>query len=504
MKRTSDSIMNMLPCGYLSTNEEGKITFINKYLLNLLAVEENEVIGKKPLQDFFPVGVKIYFETHIGPLLLMQGTVEEISIELIRSDHTRIPVLLNAVLEKKSEHGQAIIYYTFFDISQRKKYEQELLLATRKQKKLLLQVQERSLQIQKDNAYYKSIIENQSFYIIKTDLEGNYTYLNPAYCKVMGIRHQDWLGKSALTLVIPEDHSRCQEIIELCFAYPDKSHLAIIRMQSPEGILTTQWEFSLLCEDPLNCEAFLGIGHDITPLIKKQEDLQRLVDVTALQNKRLNNFTYIVSHNIRSHVANLSGILNITNMNDAEDRNLSFSILKKSVGALDETIHHLNDVISIQDNTNLPKSVLNVKNEINKALENIKMLLLSSNTSVHCDVPDQQQLITNSAYFESILLNLLTNAVKYRSPKRNPDITISLLEEENYKILIVTDNGLGIDLNKYRNRLFGMYNTFHGNKDAKGLGLFITKTQIESMKGKIEVESTLDVGTTFKVYFPLN
>ncbi|RZK35575.1 MAG: PAS domain S-box protein, partial [Hymenobacter sp.] len=299
----------------------------------------------------------------------MQGTVEEISIELVRSDRTRIPVLLNAILEKKPEDGQATVYYTFFDISQRKKYEQELLLAAQKQKELLLQVQQRNLQIQKDNAYYKSIIDNQSFYIIKTDLEGNYTYLNPSYCKVMGIAQQDWIGKSPFTLVMPEDHSLCLETMQSCFADPDKTHWAIIRMLSPKGILITQWEFSLLWEDTLNAEAFLGIGHDITPLIKKQEDLQSLVDVTALQNKRLNNFTYIISHNIRSHVANLSGILDITDMNDPEDRNFSFSILRKSVGALDETIHHLNDIISIQDNTNLPKSVLHIKNEVNKILE---------------------------------------------------------------------------------------------------------------------------------------
>lgn len=504
MKQASDSIMNMLPCGYLTTSAEGKIIFLNKYLLDLLAVKEDEVIGKKFLHDFFPVGVKIYFETHIGPLLLMQGVVEEISIEFIRSDRTRIPVLLNAILEKKLEGGQATIFYTFFDISQRKKYEQELLLAAQKQKELLLQVQERSLQIQKDNAYYKSIIDNQSFYIIKTNLEGNYTYLNPSYCKVMGIDQQDWIGKSPFTLVMPEDHSLCLETMKACFADPDKTQWVNIRMLSPGGILTTQWEFSLLRENTLNAETFLGIGHDITPLIKKQEDLQSLVDVTALQNKRLNNFTYIISHNIRSHVANLSGILDITNMDDAEDRNFSFSILKKSVGALDETIHHLNDIISIQDNINLPKSALHVKNEINKALENIQMLLLSSNVSVHCRILDEEQLTTNSAYFESILLNLLTNAVKYRSPKRNPEVSISFFKEENYQVLIVTDNGLGIDLHKYKDRLFGMYNTFHGNKDAKGLGLFITKTQIEAMRGKIEVESTIDVGTTFKVYFPLN
>jgi PAS domain S-box-containing protein len=496
--------MSILPCGFLSTSEEGRIIFLNKYLIELLAVKEDEVVGQKLLHDFFPVGVKVYFETHIRPLLLMQGAVHEISIELVRSDQSRISVLMNAILKKDAEDVSTTVCYTFFDISQRKKYERELLLAAEKQKELSLQLQITNTQIQEANAYYKSIIENKSFYIIKLDLKSNFTYLNPSYRKKMRLEEEDQLGKSALKLVLPEDHYLFIAAMETTLADPDKTHWITIRMLSPEEILTFQWEFSLIRDEKQNFFSFLAIGHDITPLIKKQEDLQTLADITSLQNKRLNNFAYIISHNIRSHVANLRGIIDVTDMGNQEDRNRSFGMLNKSVNTLDETIRHLNNVLSIQDNTNLPKKLLNVKDEINKVLEIIQIQVSSSNASVHCNLFNEEYITTNPAYFESILLNLLTNAIKYRSPDRNPNIYISLTKEGDYKTLVVEDNGLGIDLDKYQDQLFGMYKTFHGNKDAKGLGLFITKTQIESIRGKIEVKSAIGVGTTFRVYFPLS
>jgi len=114
----------------------------------------------------------------------------------------------------------------------------------------------------------------------------------------------------------------------------------------------------------------------------------------------------------------------------------------------------------------------------------------------------EQHLTTNLAYFESIVLNLVTNAIRYKSLHRDPVITFRVEQIKNYKALVVTDNGLGIDLIRFKDKLFGMYNTFHGNEDGTRLGLFTTKTQIEALKGRIIVESEVGLGTTFKVYFP--
>lgn len=104
------------------------------------------------------------------------------------------------------------------------------------------------------------------------------------------------------------------------------------------------------------------------------------------------------------------------------------------------------------------------------------------------------------AYLDSIVMNLITNAIKYSSEERNSYLKIQAEKTDKYIILKFIDNGLGIDLKKHEKKLFGMYKTFHNHADSRGIGLFITKNQIESMNGKIEVNSEINIGTTFKIY----
>lgn len=358
-------------------------------------------------------------------------------------------------------------------------------------------------QIQVENDYYKSIIENNSFYIIRTDLEGNYTYINPFFCKMLSVTPEELLGEPSLDLVLSYDHDICRETVMKCFQEPDKSHWVILRKPIPNGVLSTQWEFSLTKDDHGQPKEVLCIGHDITPQVLKQEELQALVDITSQQNNRLVNFTYIISHNIRSHVANIIGIINLNADGDETDKEMSWELIQSSTQSLDATIQNLNEVISIQSNTNLPLIKVFIKNEIIRITESIEILMANANAKVEYHLDDADHVETNSSYFESIILNLLTNALKYKSPLRDLKIKISTEVIKNYKILIFKDNGLGIDLTKYKDELFGMYKTFHGNTDAKGLGLFIIRAQIEALKGKIEAESELGESTTFKIYFKL-
>ncbi|WP_215236707.1 PAS domain-containing sensor histidine kinase [Dyadobacter linearis] len=354
-------------------------------------------------------------------------------------------------------------------------------------------------QTRKDDAYFRSIIENNSFYIIKTDLEGRYTYLNPFFCKMLDLQAEEWLGKESLSLIMPVDHAACIETVEKCFADPQNSFWVMLRKPTPNGVLHTQWEFKVLKdENDAPCE-LLCIGHDITPLILKQEQLLSLVDVAAEQNKRLVNFTYIISHNVRSHVANIIGILNISE--DFEDSKMALGMIHDSTLSLDETLNNLNEIISIQANTSLPVAALNVFDEIYRIFQSIQALNSGPDTTISYQFDPSQVVNINPAYFESIILNLITNAFKYKSTERSLEIELNLYDEEKYKVLTFKDNGLGIDLGRYKDQLFGLYKTFHRNKDARGLGLYLIKTQIEAMKGKIEVESEVNVGTTFYIYF---
>jgi PAS domain S-box-containing protein len=357
----------------------------------------------------------------------------------------------------------------------------------------------------KENDFNKSIIENNSFYVIKTDLEGRYTFLNPYFCKIFGLKVEDWLGQPSLSLIIAEDHQSCLDTVNECFVSPEMSHWVMLRKPIPNGILSTQWEFKMLMDSEGAPSEILCIGHDITSLIIRQQELEALVGITSDQNKRLINFTYIISHNIRSHVANIIGIVNVNELDkSAMDNNTALSFIKRSSSSLDETIRALNDIVSIQNNTNLPLKTVNVQSEIKKIVENLIMLFSNTETSINYLDGAEEKINTNPAYFESILLNLITNSLKYKSTERSLIINVDVRELPDYHVLIFNDNGIGIDLERHGERLFGMFNTFNGNQDAKGMGLFIIKTQVEALKGYVEAESKLGEGTTFKIFFPKN
>jgi PAS domain S-box-containing protein len=358
-------------------------------------------------------------------------------------------------------------------------------------------------EIAADDQYYRSIIENNSFYVIKTDLEGRYSYMNPFFCHMFGLGSAEWIGRPSIDLIIAEDHPACMAAVEKCFTSPGTSQWVILRKPYRDSFVSSQWEFKLLTDAEGNPLELLCIGHDITSLILRQRELEELVNITTQQNTKLVNFTYIISHNIRSHVANIIGLISLNEEGDDEDKLLSWKILKNSISHLDSTIHNLTDIINIEANTNLPVLSIALRPEIERIVESIKVLFTKAEAELHFDFAESSLLHTNPAYLESIILNLLTNSLKYKSPDRPLAIDISFYQEDTFDVLVFKDNGLGIDLSLNGDKIFGMYKTFNGNIDAKGLGLFLIKSQIEALGGKIEVESSIDEYTTFKVYFKI-
>ena len=241
---------------------------------------------------------------------------------------------------------------------------------------------------------------------------------------------------------------------------------------------------------------------DITERKKAEIELNRSFNLVTGQNKRLLNFSYIVSHNLRSHASNIKSIIGL--MEDTvseEERDAMMQHLKTVSNSLDETLYNLYEVTSIQNNVNLIFESLNLHDYISKAAYVLIEQIAEKKAVIKNNVANEILIKYNPAYLESIILNFLSNAVKYRHPERTPVISFDLFHENNKPVLSITDNGIGIDLNRNGDKLFGMYKTFHGNPDARGIGLFITKSQIEFMGGRVEAESELNVGSTFKIFF---
>lgn len=245
-----------------------------------------------------------------------------------------------------------------------------------------------------------------------------------------------------------------------------------------------------------------GLSSDITESLKNQMELERLLELTSTQNQRLTNFAHIISHNIRSHSSNLSSLMEM--LEDApspEDQELYMSLMKRSTDKLADTIHNLNEIITIQNNAKLETRQLNLKEEINDTIVVLSAEIERAGANILNAVPENIYINFVPAYMESILLNFLSNALRYRDPNHTLQVELSVTKVNSNWKLSISDNGLGIDLNKHGHKLFGMFKTFHNNSDARGMGLFIAKSQIEALGGRVEVSSEVNVGTTFNIYF---
>lgn len=246
---------------------------------------------------------------------------------------------------------------------------------------------------------------------------------------------------------------------------------------------------------------YLFIFLDITLLKDAEREVKSLLDVTREQNNRLLNFAHIVSHNLRSHSGNISMVLELMKEEmPASTQNDFYPLLQKASGNLTDTIAHLNEIVLMNTGVNKNLVPLNIFEYVEKGVLAIQALIFENEAVVQNQVNKTLFVQAIPAYLESIILNLLTNALKYRSPFRKPVINITAQADGHYISIMVKDNGSGINLKLHGNKLFGMYKTFHGNKDARGIGLFITKNQVEAMGGSIEAESEPGVGTTFTIH----
>ncbi len=245
-----------------------------------------------------------------------------------------------------------------------------------------------------------------------------------------------------------------------------------------------------------------GVFQDIDDIKRKEVRLQKSVDIIAAQNSRLFNFAHIVSHNLRSHTSNLSLLAQlIEDIDDPKEKEELIKEVKTISSNLNTTIEHLNEIVTIQTNNKQERVPVKFKDALKLVINGISHMISISNCQIRSDFSQVEKINYIPAYLESILLNLITNAIKYKHPERDPVITIKSYMEKGSTYLKVSDNGRGIDLSLFKDKVFGMYKTFHYNKDAVGIGLFLTKNQVESLDGTINVESEVNKGTTFTIEF---
>lgn len=238
------------------------------------------------------------------------------------------------------------------------------------------------------------------------------------------------------------------------------------------------------------------------------KQLQITVESLSQRNKDLEQFSYIVSHNLRAPIAHLIGLANIFNKEVPEDP-MNQEILthvQKAAYNLDVIVRDLTHILSIRNNLSLQKERINLPELTQEVLENFKEDITQASPQISLNFNQVCYIYSVKSHIENILSQLISNALKYRKKRVALQIEIcAIVSENNQLCLTVKDNGLGIDLTKVDPyKIFGLYQRMHTHVDGKGLGLYLVKTQVETLGGKVEVESEENIGSTFKVILPLS
>jgi signal transduction histidine kinase len=211
-------------------------------------------------------------------------------------------------------------------------------------------------------------------------------------------------------------------------------------------------------------------------------------------------FTTIIASGAESNIFRIRLPYFFENAATLKEKEEIIAHLKAISHGLSDTIKHLNEVASMQTDINVNREAVNLRSYIAKTEEILKGEIQAKEGLVINNVAEEMNFMYNPAYLESILLNFISNAIKYSHPNRNPLVSLNSYSEVGRIVLEIQDNGLGIDLKKNGKQLFGLNKTFHGNEDARGIGLFISKNQGEALGGKIQVQSEVGIGTTFKIF----
>lgn len=357
--------------------------------------------------------------------------------------------------------------------------------------------------MENSRASLKGTFDNSSIGMALVAKNGKFIDVNSSLCESLGYTKENLLNLNFQDITHPDDLEIDLKLLNELVkgkrnSYQIEKRYFNNNRQLVYVILTVTAERNIDGE----ISHFISQIVDISTRIKAEKKLKGLLELTTNQNNSLMNFAHIVSHNLRSHAANLTMISDfVTDESLADDiRKDSLKLLTQASQGLNETISHLNEVVQVKLETDKKLKSIPLKPLVEKVLNDIRAVIDENNADIFIDIPDSIQVKGVLAYMESIVLNLVTNAIKYKDQSKNTTkVAITATDNNETAVLQIEDNGLGIDLDKYGEKLFGMYKTFHGNEDARGIGLFITKNQIESMGGKIVVESQPTIGTIFKV-----
>lgn len=327
-------------------------------------------------------------------------------------------------------------------------------------------------------------------------------YVNEAFTRMTGYSLSDVFGKSPRILQGPKTDQLELRKLSKAMRKWKSCEITIINYKKNGEEFWINFSVTPVADEDGWYTHWIAIQRDVTSIKLNELEKEQIISELSQNNNDLKQFSYVTSHNLRAPIAHLLGLTSLIDHDNIQDKSLVKILegIRQSALNFDDTVKDLAKVLIIKDQTSISKKRIYLLTVLDKVIKQLD-LKYNRDLDIVYDFGIEPVVQFTNAYMESILLNLFTNALKYKSFARKLAIRISLHKEENFIVLKFSDNGIGIDTEKYKDKLFKLYQRFHNQSEGKGLGLYLIKTQLDALGGTIEIESKIDVGTTFIIKF---
>jgi PAS domain S-box-containing protein len=475
----TDDLYKNAPCGYLSFHPDGTIIKINRTLCNWLQDKEFDILYKKSFTDLLSKGGAIYYEMVYMPLLKMQGFANEINFDIRRADNTTFPALVNAVVVKDPRGNMRAVNVTIFDITDRKKYESQLLNAKK--------------EADNEKKRFELLADLTPDIIFTATPEGVIEYANKRFYEYFNLSSKDFNQRLVLKKIHPSDKVRCFR--KWINAIMQGSFFEVeIRLKNASG----KYIWHLVRAVPYT--------NDNTSVLKFFGSCTNIQEQKEVQSKK-DEFISVASHELKTPLSSLKGYIQIIKKERADP--LFSNIIDrctKAVNNMQFLVGSLLDVSRIQTGQlHLQLAPANLYDMVQECMELTAMNYPSHRINLLFDADKDTRVLVDAQRIQQVMINLLNNGCKYSPGAKEVILRVEKQRKAPDVKISVQDFGIGIPAEELKYIFEKYYRVKDASHQASGLGigLYLIKEIVQLHKSNIIAESEINKGSTFYFYLPL-
>ncbi|WP_374164132.1 PAS domain S-box protein [Arcticibacter sp. MXS-1] len=476
----------------ISDADSGLFIDVNENFCNHFGYKKEEIIGRDSL------ALNIWPDYNLrGEILgeLRKGTAV-VNRQMYLMNKAQQALCLYGHIDLIHIDGSECMICAFIDATEENKARMEIL-------KLNHILEQRVIERTKEIRDYKYALDESAIIAI-TDKHGLILHVNANFVLLSGYHKQDVYGRK-VTLLLKIKDNELEESISNCIR-TGKVWKGEVEQKTKTG--TEYWTYTHVIpflDGDDNPYQYLFIGWDITQKKVAELENEQVTRDLIQRNKNLEQYGYIISHNLRAPLSNILGIIQLFQSVEitTEEREALGADLMKCGSQLDQVITDLTAILHTSRDLAEAKEEIHLESLVTSVTSTLVPAFKREAAILNCDFRELETIYSIRSYLTSILYNLISNSIKYRNEYEVPLIEIKGFKTEGKGMICYSDNGLGMDLEKYGDKVFGLYKRFHSHKHGRGMGLFMVKTQVETLGGKITIQSEVQKGTRFTIELPL-